>query len=455
MRVGIWGTRGGGRPAATVRRRCGPAGPRRRRGALLLGAALAVTGGAAACDDSGGRRPDPRDAVRLEVTPRDGTALARPDRAIDVRARNGTIENVTVTTKGTRVEGGLNLQRDRWRSRWTLDPDTDYTVVATALGRDGRTRTVTSVFGTARPERILEATLDGPDDRETVGVGMPIVLRFGQEVTDRAAVERALELSSSKPVEGAWHWFDDQSLVFRTRNYWPTQTDVRFRAHLSGVRAGTGLYGTRNFDVRFRVGDQHIIRADEDSHQMWVTHNGRLVRTIPISMGRGGIEKYTTTNGVHLTMEKGNPVIMDSATVGCGPGCPDYYRQIVYYAVRISNSGEYVHSAPWSVGSQGSENVSHGCVNASPENARWFYDFVYRGDPLTVTGSSRELEPNNGWGYWQMKWDDWVKGSALNRSLLVGPNGSTSARSAVQAPSQAGPRSSQGTPNGDGGASGD
>ncbi|WP_285492453.1 Ig-like domain-containing protein [Actinomadura sp. NBRC 104425] len=454
MRVGSWGTRGVGRPAATVRRRCGPAGPRPRRTALLLGAVLAVAGGAAACD-GGERGPDPREAVRLEVTPADGSALIRPDSPIDVRARNGTIENVTVTTKGTRVEGGLNRERDRWRSRWTLDPDTHYTVVATAVGRDGRTRTVTSVFGTARPDRTLEAALSAPDHGETVGVGMPIVLRFEQEVTDRAAVERALELTSSRPVEGAWHWFDGQSLVFRTRNYWPAQTDVRFRAHLSGLHAGGGLYGTRNLDVRFRVGDQHIIRADEDSHQMWVMRNGRLVRTIPISMGRGGIEKYTTTNGVHLTMEKGNPVIMDSSTVGCGPDCPDYYRQVVYYAVRISNSGEYVHSAPWSVGSQGSENVSHGCVNASPENARWFYDFVYRGDPLTVTGSSRELEPDNGWGYWQMKWDDWVRGSALNRSLLVGPNGSTPVRSTVQAPSQAGPRSSPGAHGGRGTATGD
>jgi len=401
-----------------------------------MGAAAVVAVGSAACDDAQ-RGPNPRDAVHLSVTPQDGTALLRPDSAIDVRARNGTIENVTVTTKGTPVEGVLNGDRDRWRSRWTLDPGTDYTVVATALGRDGRTRTVVSHFGTAKAGRTLGAAVVAPDNGETVGVGMPIVLRFEREVADRAAVERALELRSSRPVEGAWHWLDDQSVVFRTRTYWPSYTDVRLLAHLSGVRAANGVYGTRNFDVAFRIGDRHDIRADEDTYRMTVHNNGRLVRTMPISMGRGGIEKYTTTNGVHLTMEKGNPVIMDSSTVGCGPGCPDYYRQTVYYAVRISNSGEYVHSAPWSVGSQGRENVSHGCINASPKDARWFYHFVYRGDPVTVTGSSRELKPDNGWGYWQMKWDDWVKGSALKRSVWVGPHGSTPAKTSVQAPSQA------------------
>ncbi|WP_395959630.1 Ig-like domain-containing protein [Actinomadura sp. 6N118] len=402
----------------------------RRATAAVIGMTMAA--GVAGCSDGG--LTDGRDAVKLSLTPGDGTGSLRPDSSIAVQAQNGTIENVTVTTKGEQVEGGLNTDRTRWQSRWTLDPATKYSVTATALGRDGKTQTVTSRFTTAKVKRSVETTVEAPSAKETVGVGMPVILNFDKEVGDRAAVERALEIRSSKPVEGAWHWFNDQRVVFRTRKYWPRHTKVSFRAHLSGVRFAGGVYGTDNQNIDFSIGDEHIIKASENSHQMWVKVNDKLKRTIPVSMGRGGITKYITTNGDHLTMDKGSPVIMDSSTVGCGPGCPGYYRQTVYSAVRISDSGEYVHSAPWSVGSQGNSNVSHGCVNISPSNASWFYDLVYRGDPLEITGSARELEPENGWGFWQLGWEDWVKGSALKQSLLVGPQGATPAPPAASAP---------------------
>ncbi|MFP3966241.1 Ig-like domain-containing protein [Actinomadura fulvescens] len=395
------------------------AGRERRATAAVI--AMTMAAGVAGCSDGG--LTDGRDAVKLSVSPGDGTASLRPDSAIGIQAQNGTIENVTVSTGGEEVEGDLNADRTGWRSRWTLDPASKYKVTATALGRDGKTQTVTSRFTTAKPKKAMATTVEAPSHKETVGVGMPIILNFDEEVADRAAVERALELRSSKAVEGAWHWFDDQRVVFRTRKYWPRHTQVSFRAHLSGVRFAGGLYGTDDKNLDFRVGDEHIIKASENSHQMWVRVNGRLKRTIPVSMGMGGVRKYITTNGDHLTMDKGSPVIMDSSTVGCGPGCPGYYRQTVYSAVRISDSGEYVHSAPWSVGSQGNSNVSHGCVNISPGNASWFYDLVYRGDPVKITGTARELEPENGWGFWQLDWADWAKGSALKQTLHVGPRG--------------------------------
>ncbi len=148
--------------------------------------------------------------------------------------------------------------------------------------------------------------------------------------------------------------------------------------------------------------------------------NGRVVRRMPISMGKGTKRSFTTTSGVHLTMEKSHHVVMDSASVGCPPGCPDHYREDVYYAVRISDSGEYEHSAPWSVGDQGSRNVSHGCVNMGPRDARWFYRRVQPGDVVKVTGTRRRLEPGNGWGFWQMSWDDWLTGSAIRTAYGTG-----------------------------------
>ncbi|WP_245679284.1 L,D-transpeptidase [Actinomadura hibisca] len=390
--------------------------------ALLLGATMAA--GAAACSGGSGaptKAVAVKEAVDLTLSPAEQAGRVRPDSPITVQARSGTVENVTVTTKGEPVEGQMQPGRTGWRSRWALNPDTEYTVTATGLGRDGRTATVTRTFRTAKVKRTLATNVEAPYDKETVGVGIPIILRFDQAVTEKAAVERALEVRSAKPVEGAWHWFGDQSVVFRTRKHWPRQTKVTFRAHLSGVRMAKGVWGERNQTVNFRIGDEHISRASENDHILVVKKNGKTVRRMPVSMGKGGLLKYTTTNGDHLTMDKDSPVVMDSTTVGCPKGCPDYYRQVVHSAVRISNSGEYVHSAPWSVGSQGNNNVSHGCVNASPANARWFYNFSYRGDPFKVTGSKRELEPENGWGYWQLDWDDWVKGSALKRSVTAGP----------------------------------
>jgi lipoprotein-anchoring transpeptidase ErfK/SrfK len=142
---------------------------------------------------------------------------------------------------------------------------------------------------------------------------------------------------------------------------------------------------------------------------------GRSVKTAPISAGKGGQRKYTTTNGVHAVMGKQSPVTMTSGWMGVtNKSDPNYYSLTVYQAVQISSSGEYVHSAPWSVGSQGRANVSHGCVNAPPAFAKWFYNLSRRGDIVKVSGTDRDLEPDNGFGFWQLSWAGWLKGSALH-----------------------------------------
>src|SRR5918999_1322581 len=318
-------------------------GRHRVRGVLTAGAAHIAALGLAASGCSGSGADNVADPVaKVIILPGNGTGKARPDIPISVLVKGGKLLNVTVSGKGTKVAGAASADGRQWRSRWTLAPNTGYHVIATALGEDGKTKTVTSSFRTAKPKRTLAAAVTAPYNGETVGVGMPIMLRFNRKVTNKAQVERSLEVRSSTPVVGAWRWYNDQDVIFRTKKYWPKRTKVRLLAHLTG---------------------------------------------------------------------------MDSSTVGCGPGCPDYYRQDVYWTVRISNSGEFVHSAPWSVGSQGHRNVSHGCVNAGPRNAIWFYRFTRRGDVIRVTGTDRELAYDNGWGYWQLPWKRWVKGSAVKRSV--------------------------------------
>lgn len=360
-------------------------------------------------------------AVRLSVTPGDGSSDVRPDSPLIVKAAQGRLENVTITTGSRQVEGTLSPDGTTWQARWTLQPGARYHVLATGLGLDGRTRTATGSFGVSEVKQADAdpAVLTAPDEGETVGVGMPIIVHLAAPVQDRVAVEKALEVRSDKPVVGAWHWLDDQNVVFRTQDYWPIHTSVRFLGHLSGVHMGKNLYGTQDIDRHFTVGDAHISVASSDSHEETVSSNGKVIRVLPISMGRGGQRKYTTTNGVHLTMDKEYMTVMDSSTTGCGPGCPDYYHENVYWTVRISDSGEYEHAAPWSVGDQGSANVSHGCINLSTSNAIWFYRFSNRGDIVKVTGTSRELEPDNGWGFWQEDWPGWLRYTALHRAITT------------------------------------
>ncbi|MFI0487306.1 Ig-like domain-containing protein [Actinomadura sp. 9N215] len=378
----------------------------------LTGGAGAVAVLAAGCAIGGeGKLASGNSADAVTITPANGTAQVKPDGTIEVKAADGKLRTVTVQGPGATVTGKFGGGRKTWRSDRTMTPGTSYTVTAQAED-DGKTRTVTSSFTTLKADRTLSITDVTPNLKgEKVGVGMPIMIRFDRPVTDKAAVERALHVTPDKPVEGAWRWVAADQAIYRTKTYWQPHQTVRFHASLAGVNAGGGVYGAEDEQATLSIGAAQITRGGIDDHHMTVTRDGKKLRTIPFSAGNGQTREFTTTSGVHLLMEKGNPVTMTSP--GRQPGDPGYYKQVVNYAVRFSNSGEYVHSAPWSVGSQGSANVSHGCLNVSPENAKWYYDTMQRGDVIELTGTDREVEPMNGWSFWQLPFDTWRQGSAL------------------------------------------
>jgi lipoprotein-anchoring transpeptidase ErfK/SrfK len=251
---------------------------------------------------------------------------------------------------------------------------------------------------------------------------MPIILLIDRPIVDKAAVERALEVRTSKPVVGAWYW-DSQCrlapvcLYFRPRNYWPAHTQVSFTGHLNGVEAAPGVYGDHTLTQTFTIGSPLTVVASTASHSMKVYRDGKLFAHWPISTGRPGDE---TPNGTYLTIEKANPVDM------VGPG----YNIEVPWSVRITFSGDYLHDAYWSVGEQGFENVSHGCVNMSPEDAEIYYKMSTPGDPVKITGSPRPGTWDNGWTVWFLPWSRWVRGSALHEAVQTGPGGSTFVSSA-------------------------
>ncbi|MFF0306044.1 Ig-like domain-containing protein [Streptosporangium sp. NPDC004379] len=384
-------------------------------GVSLLALALA----ASSCSDTTSTRTagtpgaTPRADAAVAVSPLNGALNVPTDATVLVSARDGTLKNVTVTGRKGPLAGAMSADGTRWHSWGTIPPGASYRVTVTAVNPDGKLTQTTSSFTTvkARETFSIESVQPNRDDTGlTVGVGMPIMLTFDKPITDRVSVERNLLVTASKPVSGAWHWFDDKTVHFRPKTFWPAHTKVRLEARLAGVRGGDGLYGKRNLTLDFKVGRSQITRGSTDTHYLTVRRDGRKVRVMPMSAGQGGAWKYYTTNGIHLAMSRENVTVMTSP--GIGPGESGYYQMTVYDTVRISNSGEYVHAAPWSVGSQGNSNVSHGCVNVSPADAKWFLDNTLIGDPIIITGSPRPLEPTNGWGQWQESWKDWLKWSS-------------------------------------------
>ncbi|MEV4568695.1 Ig-like domain-containing protein [Nonomuraea sp. NPDC049419] len=375
-----------------------------RRAAMFCVAFLLVCG----CTSVTAATPYAPPVVR--VWPPFDTKRARPDRGLVVSAQGGTLSQVLVYQAGEPVPGRLDGSRTTWRTDWTLKPATEYTVTATAT-REGAPATV--AMGRVRT-RAVDTTFQvariTPLPGETVGVGMPIIIDFDTPVSDRAAVEEALEVRTSAPVEGAWRWLSDTQVAYRPRRFWTPRQQVTVTAHLAGVRAGDGLYGATDTTFAFTVGRRQTSTIDTRTHQMVVTRDGRVAQRMAISAGMATTVEYTTTSGWHLTMDKGNPVRMISP--GREEGDPGYYDLMIDHAVRISDSGEYVHAKD-NVWAQGRANVSHGCVNARPDQAAWFYATSLRGDPVLITGTDRPLEWHNGWGFWQLPWQKWRQGSAL------------------------------------------
>ena len=379
-------------------------------GVVALGGGGGTGGAGTAAKGSGdGNGRAQAEPVRLTVSPRDKANKVGLDARAKVVASSGRLRAVTVTGGGRRLAGKLVEDGRSWVSTGALAPATRYRVVADAVDDAGAPAREQTTFTTLRPRAELRASIM-PLDGETVGVGLPIGVWFNEPVTDRAAVERRLQVTSSKKVTGAWHWFNDSEVHYRPKAYWPAGARVTVAARLAGTDAGRGLWGVADRTIRFSIGERRVSVVDVRTHRMKVTSGGRTLRVLPVSTGR---EKYPTTNGVHFVIEKNAVKLMDSSTVGIPRNSPAGYYQKVAWSVRISNSGEFVHAAPWSTGSQGRANVSHGCVNLSTANAAWYFRLTRRGDVVEVRGSPKRPGGSFGVADWNMSWSSWLAGSAL------------------------------------------
>jgi lipoprotein-anchoring transpeptidase ErfK/SrfK len=363
---------------------------------------------------SASARPSPAGPA-VTITPGNGASAADPSKGITVTAARGTLKSVDVTTAGDPVAGTYSADRGSWHSTWALNVSRSYTVTATAVSNGGGTAggvttTKTATFRTLTPAATFYTEIfEGY--QQSYGVGMPIILTFSAPVQDKAAVERSIELRTSKPVVGSWYWDGNSTLDFRPRDYWPAHTTVSFTGHFDGVESAPGVYGFHTLTQTFGIGDSVIAVASTKAHKTQIYVNGKLKYDWNISSGKPGDD---TPDGSYLTIEKENPVRM------IGPG----YDLLVPWSVRFTFSGDYYHDAYWSVGEQGFENVSHGCVNLSPADAEIYYNLAVPGDPITISNSPRSGAWDNGWTEWFLSWPQYLKGSATGEAVVANANGS-------------------------------
>jgi lipoprotein-anchoring transpeptidase ErfK/SrfK len=402
---------------------------RRAAGPVAVPLATAVVGVIALAASACGSSPPPPRPARLTVTTGPGSPDTRPDLGLAVNAFGGKLRSVTVADgQGHPVAGSTDAGGTVWRTQWPLQPSQSYLVTASAVNKAGKKTAITQRVQTLTPARTFSAQVNQDDSAAeesggTYGVGMPIMVSFSQPVTDRAAVERSFQLRSSAPVVGAWHWLDSTHVNFRPKYYWPQYTSVQLTAHLAGVQGAPGTFGGSDLQYNFKIGESIVTDVSASSHYMQVYLGGSSKPAFnwPVSTGEPGDD---TEDGQYVTMDKGNPVDMDSASFGVGPGSPGYYNVEVYDSVRFTWGGNYIHSAPWSVGDQGVADVSHGCVNLAPDYAAWYYDHAMYGDPVTITGSPAPGSTGDGWTDWFLSWQQLTQASALGQAVVAGPDGS-------------------------------
>ncbi|MBV2353355.1 L,D-transpeptidase family protein [Streptomyces sp. J2-1] len=400
---------------------------RARRAGAALAAAVTWATVLAGCSAGGsggldvdrmlGKPRAPEDAIR--ISPGDGEKGVRPGEHLTVRVPDGRLEKVKVVreldARATAVPGHLGADGRSWEPD---DPKLSlaarYTVDAVARDGDGRRSARHTTFTTQVPaERFIGYVT--PENRATVGTGMIVSLAFNREITDKAAVERAVRVTAKPGVEIRPHWFGKDRLDFRPERYWKPGTEVTVDLGLRDVEGAPGVYGLQSRSFSFTVGRSQTSLVDAARHMMQVRRDGELLATVPIT---AGAPKTTTYNGKMVVMEMLEVTRMNGQTVGFGG---EYDIPDVPHAMKLTDSGTFLHGNYWSPEAPGEVNVSHGCVGlrdvkggSSDTPAGWFYDRSLVGDVVEVVNSQdRTVSPENGLGGWNMGWREWKAGGAV------------------------------------------
>jgi lipoprotein-anchoring transpeptidase ErfK/SrfK len=394
----------------------------RSRSKLAAGIALAALLGLTACSGGDDKTPIgqvPKATVGVEhaaatqapatvtAQPANGTADASPTAPVTLTVAEGTITTVQLSNpEGKPVKGELSADKRTWTVSEQLGYGKAYTWSGTASGANGQQVPITGSFTTVKPKRTDTGELNVGDNK-TYGIAMPISLTFSNKVNDKAAVEKALTVEPSVATEGGWAWLDDRTVHWRPKEYWKPNTKVTVTAKLYGTSFGNGVYGRADVSSTFTIGRDQRVYADTKAHRLVIKRDGVVINDFPASYGLDSDPGRVTQSGIHVVMEKYEIKKMTNEKY-------NYQDVPVPWAVRISNNGEFIHGYANSIPDQGKRNVSHGCANLSPANAKIYYDMAMTGDPVEVTGSTQQLSADDGAYYdWAFTWDQWTAKSAL------------------------------------------
>lgn len=355
--------------------------------------------------------PTPQVPLGLRLNVDDGATDVSVGTEVSATVTGGTIKKMAVTGDQGDVPGAANAEKTEWAALEGLDPSSAYRVTAVAVDAQGHEKRATASFTTA------SLTLDQqtfptltPVHSAVYGQAMPIIITFDVPVTDRASIERHLHVTSEPKQEGTWGWISDTEVRYRPKEYWQPGTKVTLDARLNGVDAGNGIHGQESRQVSFEIGSASEATVDLQAKTMTITADGRTT-TLPISAGNAD---HPTRNGTKVISEKFDQLDMNSGSVGIDPASSDGYDLSgVQYAMRVTQSGEFIHAAPWNEGLFGEENASHGCVGLSTADADRAFTLLKVGDPVTFTGGTRELEPGNGFSDFNESWETFAERSAL------------------------------------------
>jgi hypothetical protein len=413
---------------------------KRRKGLMtasaLLGGVLvlsACSGGGGKASASDGGDPTSQAKVdeaaakktseaQIKITPADGSDNASINNGTAVTVSKGSLTSVTMkTATGTAVAGQISADKKSWKPLNRLDRATTYKIAAVATDSAGRTANENASFTTVSPANSFIGNFT-PEDGSTVGVGMPVSINFDKAITNKAAVQKGITVSSSSGQEVVGHWFNANRLDFRPENYWTGGSTVTLKLNLDGVQGASGVYGVQQKTVTFKIGRNQVSIVDAQTKTMKVTQDGKVVKTIPIS---AGAPDHTTYQGQMVISEKFKETRMDGSTVGFKKtdGKGEYDIKDVPHAMRLSNSGTFIHGNYWGAKSVfGSVNTSHGCVGLSDTKgandpntpAAWFFNHSLIGDVVVVENTGdKAIAPDNGLNGWNLNWAAWKAGSAV------------------------------------------
>jgi len=369
-------------------------------GLALLASCTSTEPGEAAAGDAA--------PAKIAFAPADGATEVSVLEPVKITVERGELTEATLTSPaGEPVEGKIADDKLSWSAGEVLGYGKAYTYSATAVNADGKEHKVEGTFTTLAPAATPRATIN-PADNATVGVGMPISVKFPEgPVEDKAAVEKALTVETSQDVEGSWGWLNDQQVDWRPKEYWPANTEVNVTAKLYGLAYGGGAYGKADLSTTFTIGRNQVVKINTPDHKMNVYRDGQLFLSVPSSNGDDKDPNLNTPNGTVIVMAK-EPV-GDFSNPRYG-----YTNVKKKWAVRISNHGEFIHENEENRANIGKVNSSHGCVNLFEADAKRYFDSALIGDPVEVTGSKANFPTTSDVYDWLIPWSEWQTMSALS-----------------------------------------